>query len=202
MTAWPPGVDGAGPGEPGATVLDLGCGGGILLMALAQVHSQMGFAAGVDRQWQTIDQAKRNARLGGHKNMAFFVGDIRTNLTGECFDLVVSNPPFYPKGWGRVSSRQTVAESTHALHGDINDFTKRARRALRPTGQAMFVFDASRLSELLLAIEDAHLHLECLTFLEDDRSQFSRVVALTCVEPRGLKMARNRFEPEEYLCST
>ena len=76
-------------------------------------------------------------------------------------DWVVANPPFYPPGWGRAEQpapgADTPRAATHALHGDVADFSRAAARLLVPHGQAVFVFDADRLPALLLALDGAGL---------------------------------------------
>ena len=178
------------PVEANDAVLDLGCGGGILLFAMAQVHPEMGFAVGVDRQVRAVEQARRSAVLCGQDHIKFAVGDIRTLPIARKFEIVVSNPPFYPRGWGRISARKEIAESTHALHGDVNDFAMAAKSVLAPKGCVIMLYDGGRLRELLLALHGAGLEAKHVEFLEDDRGQFSRVIALASQQGNGLKVTR------------
>jgi len=101
--------------------------------------------------------AHRNARLVGLP-VTWLAGDVRSlPLRPGGFDLVVSNPPFYPPGWGRTSPAPRRAAVTHALHGDVADFARAAASALVPRGAVVFLYDASRLASLLLALADAGL---------------------------------------------
>jgi release factor glutamine methyltransferase len=77
------------------SILDLGTGTGCLLLALL---SELPNAAGtgIDRSEEAVATAIANAhRLGLGQRARFAVGDWGTGLT-ECFDLVVSNPPYIP----------------------------------------------------------------------------------------------------------
>lgn len=165
------------PARPGDRVLDLGCGNGVLLRALAESCPDLGPRVGVELAARAAAQAARNARLCEHGGYAVVRADIRRLPLRPRFDLVVSNPPFYPPAWGRQSAEPATARATHALHGDVADFTRAAAAALAPHGQVVFVYDAGHLPALLLALAAAGLAVRRLCFLDDDRGKPSRVLA-------------------------
>lgn len=164
------------PARGGDRVLDLGCGNGVLLRALGAVHPDLGLRVGVELAARASGQAARNAALDDHGGYGVVRADLRRLPLRPRFDLVVANPPFYPPGWGRRSARAAVDRSTHALHGDVADFTRAAARALLPHGQAIFVFDSDHLTALLLALSGAGLAPRAARFLDDDRGRPSRVL--------------------------
>ncbi len=71
--------------------LDLGTGCGLLAF-LAAPHSR--HVAAVDRNRRAVNMAAFNARLNGLENVEAREGDLFEPVSGERFDLVVSNPPF------------------------------------------------------------------------------------------------------------
>ena len=176
------------PARPGDRVLDLGTGGGALLLALRQVHPDLGPALGVELEPLACDQARRNLRLAGAPADTGIVrGDVRSApVAPRAFDLVVSNPPFYPRGWGRESSDARVHAATHAVHGGVEDFAQAASRALAPHGRVVMVFDAGQLPALLLALMAAGLTARRLRFLRDDRGLPARVLVLAGRDGGGL----------------
>lgn len=75
---------------PGCTVLDIGCGSGILSIAAALLGAQ--FAIGVDIDPAAVQNAQENAARNGlaPPQVQFVQGDLAQHITGR-FDVIVSN---------------------------------------------------------------------------------------------------------------
>lgn len=96
-----------------ARVVDLGTGSGIVAISLALECPQAGIVA-VDLSPGAISVARNNAgRLGAAVD--FRQGDWFTPLAGECFDLIVSNPPYVAGGDPHLSRDGLVFEPQMAL---------------------------------------------------------------------------------------
>jgi tRNA1(Val) A37 N6-methylase TrmN6 len=174
------------PARPGDRVLDLGTGGGALLIALSQVYPELGPRLGVEFDREACDQARRNAILAG-RTYAVARADVRARpFAPRAFDLVISNPPFYARGWGRESADARVHASTHAVYGGVDHFAQAAAHALAPHGRVVFVFDAGQLPALLLAFSGAGLTVRAMRFLRDDRGNPARVLVLAGRDGGGL----------------
>lgn len=85
-----------GRGKP-TSVLDLGTGTGCLLLAiLSECPEAQGL--GVDLSGEAVATAQANAeRLGMAERVSFTVSDWDARVEGV-FDLIVSNPPYIPRG--------------------------------------------------------------------------------------------------------
>ena len=88
---------------PGKTVLDYGCGSGILAIAAARLGA--GRVAGVDIDPQAVDAARANAERNGLSNTEFHVGKAEVVVPelyaqGYRADVVMVDPP--RKGCERV----------------------------------------------------------------------------------------------------
>lgn len=87
----------AKPACPVGKVLDLGCGAGTLALLLARDAK---YAVGVDISQRAIEIARFNAAVNDIRNVEFRTGDLFAPVAGDAFDLIVSQPPYYPVGAG------------------------------------------------------------------------------------------------------
>ena len=80
--------------HPGNSVLDLGCGYGALGVAAARL-SQGAPITMVDADVEAVRSATRSADANGVENYRAITSDIASEVLGERFDVVVTNPPFH-----------------------------------------------------------------------------------------------------------
>ena len=100
------------PESAAVRVLDLGTGSGAIAVALAKQRPQARLTA-VDVDYAALSIARANARR--HRvSVRFFCGDWFGALSGETFDLIVSNPPY------------VAAEDPHLVMGDVRFEPQRA----------------------------------------------------------------------------
>ena len=85
----------ARPSRRLGAALDLGCGAGTLALLLA-AHAER--VVGADINPRAIEIGRFNAALNGIGNVEFRCGDLYEPVQGERFDLIVSQPPYYPGG--------------------------------------------------------------------------------------------------------
>ena len=100
-SAWPqrealtsavtPALVSAARAAPGQRVLDVGCGGGGLSIALATRVGPTGSVVGVDLSSDLVELAEHRATVAGVSNVDFLELDMQVDLVGgEPFDLAVS----------------------------------------------------------------------------------------------------------------
>lgn len=73
--------------------LDLGCGAGLVALVLARATERV-IATDITERARTI--AEINAMVNGAANIEFRTGDLFEPARGERFDLILSQPPFFP----------------------------------------------------------------------------------------------------------
>ncbi|MDX1980090.1 MAG: methyltransferase [Bryobacteraceae bacterium] len=121
----------AKPRIPVTGVLDLGCGAGTLALLLAREAKH---AVGTDINPRAVAMARLNAAINGVHNAEFRQGDLFEPVENEQFDLIVSQPPYYPDPAGAASI---------FLHGGKRGDELAARvmlglsRHLTPAGRAL-----------------------------------------------------------------
>jgi predicted RNA methylase len=122
------------------SVLDLGCGSGILAIGAALLGAREG--VGIDINSESVDTAKRNADLV-QVVADFIVGDIEA-IRGA-FDVTVMNPPFGTRKKGMdaifLQKAMSVSKRVYSLHkrGEQNRvFLKNRVESLRGSVDAIF----------------------------------------------------------------
>jgi release factor glutamine methyltransferase len=82
---------------PSGRVVDLGTGSGAIALAIAKERPDARVFA-VDASVEALAVARRNAQRLGLERIVFAQGDWLAPFTGECFDLIVTNPPYIESG--------------------------------------------------------------------------------------------------------
>jgi len=96
-----------------ANVLDLGTGSGAIAVSVAAEHPQASVVA-TDISGGALAIAKQNAlRHGAH--IRFVESDWFTELAGEKFDLILSNPPYVAHGDSHLATGDLRFEPLQAL---------------------------------------------------------------------------------------
>jgi len=137
--------------QPGMRALELGCGSGVVSLALALRAPDVQVQA-LDSNVRAVACARLGAELNGLSNIAVCLNTAESEpgdaISAASFDLVVANPPYF--------SNNRIAEI----------FARCAAKALKPSGTALFVTKRAewfqeRLPELFatVAVEPAGNYL-------------------------------------------
>ncbi|MBF0154249.1 MAG: 50S ribosomal protein L3 N(5)-glutamine methyltransferase [Magnetococcales bacterium] len=98
-------------------VLDLCTGSGCLAVALAEMFPQAAVDAS-DISVAALEVARINRdRLGCGERIRLLQADLFQNLERECYDLIVSNPPYVPQATFAALPREYHHEPAVALQG-------------------------------------------------------------------------------------
>jgi len=167
---------------PAASVIDLGTGSGIVPLILAR-KSASARITGVEVQPGLADMARRSIELNGLSGQVTIAqGDIRelaAVFPSASFDLVVSNPPYYPLDNGRINPHQEKAIARHEIKATVEDVIRVAHYLAADSGSVLIIFPAKRLIQLLYAFKTAGLKPRCLRIIY---SRFSGEAKLVLAE--------------------
>lgn len=89
-----------------ARILELGTGTGAIALALASERPDWCIDA-VDRSAEAVDLALRNRAKLALQSVNVFVSDWFSRVTDDCYDLIISNPPYI------------AADDQHLSEGDV-----------------------------------------------------------------------------------
>ena len=151
--------------------IDLGCASGVVALLLLSGNERL-CMTGLEIVPEAAELSRENMEKNGFSARSQIIcGDIRRHRelfrSGE-FDLVVSNPPYFPLGSGRLSPDKERAAARGETDCTLSDICAAAAFLCRTGGRVCFVHKPERLSELFCAmsasgIEPKRLRLVCYT---------------------------------------
>ncbi len=155
--------------KPGLRVCDL-CGGtGLLGLLLLQRQPELE-VAGVELSPEAAVLAERaaveNGLTGRFHTVVGDVREIRSLLPAGGFDLVVSNPPYYPVGSGAVSPDQGRRSARSESSCTLEDVCAAASYLLRWGGAFCLVHKPERLADVLCGLREAGMEAKRLRLVE------------------------------------
>jgi tRNA1Val (adenine37-N6)-methyltransferase len=169
------------------TVADLGTGSGVLPVLLTR-SQKIDTLTGFEIQAKLVELAQRNVELNNlQKSVSIEQADvkkIRSLYEAESFESVITNPPFYLLGSGRVSPGSQDAAARHELLGTLQDFVSAAAYLLKNGGKFCAIFPAARSADLLCTMRENRIEPKVLRCVHS-RSKESAVLMLV----EGIKNA-------------
>lgn len=148
-----------------ARVADLGSGCGTLGLLLCATYADCQ-VVGVELDEQAHAAALENIAANGLQRLTSVSGDVREISalfpTGS-FDCVVSNPPYFPVGSGKVSGKNPMARSEETLN--LQQLCKAAAYLLPTGGRFFLVHRPERLCDLFCALRENGLEPKTIQFV-------------------------------------
>lgn len=130
-------------------VLDLGTGCGVIALLLAS-RLPTARVTGVEIQTEQADRAERSVRANSLQHRVNIIsGDFRSAdlLADHHYDLITVNPPFFPRGRGRLPVQDSIAISRHEVMCTLADLFTAAARWLSREGRFCLILPPYREAE-------------------------------------------------------
>ncbi len=116
---------------PGAKVLDIGAGSGLLTLMLAQKAGGQFHA--IEKDSHAFEQMKENIERSKWKEkISAFIGDATTYVFPQAYDFIICNPPFYENDLKSDNEKKNLAR--HATGLSLTDLTMVIDRNLAASG--------------------------------------------------------------------
>jgi tRNA1Val (adenine37-N6)-methyltransferase len=145
-------------------ILDIGCGSGAIALSVLKTNPHT-HVTGLELQENYCHLAIDNAKLN-HLSDRFNIinGDlevIHTLLPPDSFDYIITNPPFYHSGNGRMSA--DIGKQI-AHHGTMNfiQWIRKSLYALKNSGFLMMICRTERLADVYAALDKraGNIHIQ------------------------------------------
>ncbi|MGN1001416.1 MAG: tRNA1(Val) (adenine(37)-N6)-methyltransferase [Oscillospiraceae bacterium] len=139
-------------GIRGQKAIDLGCGAGVLTVLLSYAGKTV---EGVEIQPLSAQASRANMAANGFDPALIREGDLRLFrdfLPAGAYDLVLSNPPYFPQGSGLSSPQAGRAEARDERSCTLGELCAAAKYLCRWGGAFALVHRPERLSEIFCAM--------------------------------------------------
>ncbi|MBN2529525.1 MAG: methyltransferase [Deltaproteobacteria bacterium] len=189
--------------RPADHCADLGSGCGVIGISLL-VAQQAKHVVAVEIQSKLASLSLQNAEANSvTNNFTLIKGDMRENhrkLPQKTFDLVVSNPPFWPSDSGRLPPDEERRIARHEISITLFELIQKAETLLHPRrGRFCIAFPAMRVSMLLSCLAQSKLNASKIIFIHPNQNSNAELVLL---EARIGRAGQLKIAPPLYLRDT
>ena len=135
-------------------ILDLGCGAGALGVLLRVSHPRSALS-GIEIDPDAAALCRENLAANGFDAAGIVTGDLREHRRlwkQGSFDLVVSNPPYFPVGSGRAAPEEARAAARSERDCTLEDLCAAAAYLCKNGGAFALVHRPERLSAVFCAM--------------------------------------------------
>jgi len=128
----------------GQTILDIGTGTGVVALMLAQRFAQAKIDA-IEINLLAAAEAQKNFAASPWANrLALHAQSVQTYQSNQGYDLIVSNPPFYPEAAFSKALDQDRRQARSSLSLSFEALLTHSLRLLAPSGQLSVILPTAQ----------------------------------------------------------
>lgn len=181
--------------KAGESVIDLGTGCAIMPLILAYRYPKIQIQA-VELQDELATLARTNVANNHFEDrirvIKADVRQLKTDRVAGPKDWVISNPPFYPAGSGRINPNDQKAVARHEISLNLTELLQAVRRLLRTGGQFLTIYPSERTVALLSRMHAMGIEpkwMQSIHSRQGDAAKLILVKGVMAAKP-GLKIDR------------
>lgn len=161
------------------TVLEIGTNTGALLLYASMFKPKK--MIGIDINEKAIAIAKKNMELNNINNCELFVSDGNTYKNEEV-DVIIFNPPYFKTKEEGLSNNEYLNLAKHEHNFPLEKMIECINRNLKNNGTLYFLFQTSRLNEVLKLLTKKHIIVKEMKFVYDENKENSNVFLIRAVK--------------------
>ncbi|MEL7569495.1 MAG: tRNA1(Val) (adenine(37)-N6)-methyltransferase [Eubacteriaceae bacterium] len=168
-----------------SSVIDLGCGNGIIPVLLS-AKCKSDNICGLELNPRCVELAQENVVLNNLQNrVKIFSGDIVSppeELKKSSFDVVISNPPYIQHKDGAKNNNEHIASAKHEMFCTLKDVIKCADKLLKFGGVFVMIHRTQRLSEVVCLMHEYKIEPKEIVMIYPNKNKKSNLFLI-----KGLK---------------
>jgi len=186
--------------KKGEKLIELGTGNGVILIILGKKYSYLEELWGIEIQRDLFELAQENVKMNGlSERIRIIEGDVKEierHFSPQSFQVVVSNPPYYPASSGRINPENKKALARHEIMGTIEDFLNATSYLLKEKGRCYFIYPQKRAITLLVEMRKRRLEPKKIRFVHPKPKEEAKMVLV-----EGIKGGKEGLvvEPPLYI---
>ena len=161
-------------------VLEIGTNTGALMLYASRFNPRR--LVGIDINERALEIAEKNMELNNVKNYELIHADGNTFRLDEEVDVVIFNPPYFKTPSKDLGNNEYLALAKHEDNFPLESMVNCINRNLRNMGTVYFLFQTSRLNEVIKLFNSKKLIIKKLQFVYDVNKDFSNVVLIKAVK--------------------
>ncbi len=171
------------------TILEIGTNTGALLLYASKFNPKK--MIGIDINEKAIKLAKKNMEINNVTNCELLVRDGNIYKDEEV-DVVIFNPPYFKTKIDEQGENKYLALAKHENNFSLTSMIDCINRNLKNNGTLFFLFQTSRLNEVLRLLDKKHIVVKELKFVYDKNKENSNVFMIRAVKnaKQGLNVTK------------
>jgi tRNA1(Val) A37 N6-methylase TrmN6 len=169
-------------------IVDLGTGTGIIPLLMYGKYEPSKIV-GVEIQNEVAEMAERSIRLNELQDkIEIYTGDIKNcfeRIGINCFDIVVSNPPYKKGDTGLISPEDKKAISRNEIMIRLDELIFSASRLLKVGGKFYMIHRPERLKDIIIGLDKYNLTPKRIRFVHPKANKSPNMILIEAVKAGG-----------------